>query len=516
MLTDCFTILLGPQHDLIAEILSYIVYDTRDLAELRLISHEWNAKVIPFVLPSCGFIRHCYQHDWFLHMLLDIDKRYKNRIKNDIELRLEAMMRKALQNGEESDDDEEELEIFGLMGFTQDQLLVPEGLAIADGCIPESLHAALMQQIDALADGTDADYHPHSNGIVRDLVHPALYAYVKNVSAKLPCDPIPPAGIGAVASEQASSAPKDYWGRKYESSSKYQWLPTYFEIGADGSCTINDYINNLVPRSQYEPLYTSLAALFSHALPLIESVFSYGRVVRPLIRDNDLDEDEGVWFDEEDLDDSQLFPFEEEYHSLRGQKLQVITKIVDYELNPGQSYEGVWHVEGMSHEEIVATAIYFIHRDDDIEGGDLLFQRAFHMREALFMQKEFGQVFGLVKDMVAAEGLMPLGKVETLPKRFVVFPNSHVHKVTKMENKAASPLTDTNDSDSVQKRRIVVFFLVNPEKRIVSTREIPPQQTEAGGSMSREDAMKHRLELMKERKYQKQDWNVRKIELCEH
>jgi len=40
----------------------------------------------------------------------------------------------------------------------------------------------------------------------------------------------------------------------------------------------------------------------------------------------------------------------------------VITKIVDYELDPGQSYDGVWHVEGMSHEEIVATAIYFIHR----------------------------------------------------------------------------------------------------------------------------------------------------------
>jgi hypothetical protein len=333
---------------------------------------------------------------------------------------------------------------------------------------------------------------------------------------------MPPAGIlgtnhgaeGAM-SWKASSTTKDYWGRKYESSSKYQWLPTYFEIGADGSCTINDYINNLVPRSQYEPLYTSLAALFSHALPLIESVLSYGRVVRPLIRDDD-EEDETIWFDEDDFDDSQLYPFEEEYHSLRGQKLHFITKLVDYELNPGQSYEGVWYVEGMSHKEIVATAIYFIHRDDDIEGGDLLFQRAFHTREALFMQKEFGQVFGLVKDMVAAEGLMPLGKVETLPKRFVVFPNSHVHKVTKMENKAASPLTDTNDSDSVQKRRIVVFFLVNPEKRIVSTREIPPQQTEAGGSMSREDAMKHRLELMKERKYQKQDWNVRAIELCEH
>ena len=42
------------------------------------------------------------------------------------------------------------------------------------------------------------------------------------------------------------------------------------------------------------------------------------------------------------------------------------------------------------------------------------------------------------------------------------------------------------------------------------------QQEPAGGTMSRDDAFKHRLELMKERKYTKQDWNVREIELCEH
>jgi hypothetical protein len=104
-----------------------------------------------YALPSCGFICHCYQYDSFLFILIDIVQKYKN----DIEFRLNTMMRKAIQNdGEESDDDEEELEIMDFMIYTQDQLLVPEGLAIADGFIPESLHAALMQQIDALADGT--------------------------------------------------------------------------------------------------------------------------------------------------------------------------------------------------------------------------------------------------------------------------------------------------------------------------------------------------------------------------
>ena len=38
--------------------------------------------------------------------------------------------------------------------------------------------------------------------------------------------------------------------------------------------------------------------------------------------------------------------FEGVHHSLKGRKLQVITKIVDYELDDTKSYEGVWHVEG--------------------------------------------------------------------------------------------------------------------------------------------------------------------------
>eukprot|EP01083_Nonionella_stella_P132901 404076_1 len=399
----------------------------------------------------------------------------------------------------------------------QENLSVPEGIALADGLVAEPLHQKLMLQIDALADNTntEADYHPHSNGIVRDLVHPALYSYVKGVSSTHNLEAVPPATFSqSVEWNGEYSLPDDpkegfdYWGREYEASAKYQWLPTYFDIAADGSCSIADYINNLVPRGDYEPLYESLSQLFSQALPLIESVFSYGRSVRPRIRFDTAEE-------ELDFDDTPPSPLKEVYHSLRGERLQVITKIVDYELKPGQTYEGVWHVEGMSHEEIVATAIYFIHRDDDIKGGDILFKRAFHMDEAQFIFSNVNQSRPAPLDQMIEDGLSPLGTAKTLSKRLLVFPNSHVHKVSKLENTNV-PSVDTNETDSVQKRRIIVFFLINPEKRIVSTREVPPQQKEFGGSMSREDAMEHRLKLMKERKYTKQDWNVREIELCEH
>lgn len=47
------------------------------------------------------------------------------------------------------------------------------------------------------------------------------------------------------------------------------------------------------------------------------------------------------------------------------------------------------------------------------------------------------------------DGLLPLGQVETLPGRLLVFPNSHVHKVTELKN-------HSTEKDMVKKRRIMV------------------------------------------------------------
>jgi len=381
---------------------------------------------------------------------------------------------------------------------------IQEGVAIADGMVPLELHNTLMKQIDAFSSEHQIeDYHPHSNNIVRDIVHPALYSYVRDVSPLVRSTSEVPPAVFSVANRPEGSDRQDYWGRQYETSAKYQWLPTYFDIGMDGSCTICDYINNLVPRSMHEDLYTSLAQLFSHALPLLESVYSYCRVVKEHhLRDH---EEEMEWHD------GPLEAIQEVPLSLRGQRLQVVTKIVDYEVSPGQSYEGVWHVEGMSHEEIVATAIYFIDRDKDITGGNILFKRAFHRQEANYIFSGIDQMRPREVENLIREGLMPLGQVETKQGRLLVFPNSHVHKVTKLEN-----IGMDSSSKTKQKRRIIVFFLINPEKRIVSTREVPVQQEHASGHMKRSEALEYRLELMKERKYTKQDWNVRDIELCEH
>jgi len=155
------------------------------------------------------------------------------------------------------------LELTSLLSKNQEKLLVQEGVAIADGFVPNSLHDKLMNQINDLANNTDADYHPHSNGIVRDLVHPALYSYVNGISPQKTLPPVLNVSFPKrddapveksdnlsegmdISSEEETPVKTDYWGRTYEASSRYQWLPTYFNVDCNGTCTIEDYINNLL------------------------------------------------------------------------------------------------------------------------------------------------------------------------------------------------------------------------------------------------------------------------------
>lgn len=267
---------------------------------------------------------------------------------------------------------------------------------------------------------------------------------------------------------------------------------------------ITSIILCLVPNTQIYII--SWRSYFNKLFHFFEVVYSYVRNVRPLISTETHGEDEGP-YDRFALDQN-------EFTSLKNQELQIITKIVDYELSSQSqmNYEGVWHVEGMSHEEIVATGLYILDRDEDIEGGSIIFQRSFHKDECDEIFEMVPQDRHLLLDETIENGLSPLGMIETLRGRLIVFPNSHVHKVSTMKK----VLKDEKDKDKISRRRIVVFFLVNPEKRIISTREVMPQQEEAGGTMSRQNAFQHRLALMRERKYTKQDWNVRPIELCEH
>jgi hypothetical protein len=413
---------------------------------------------------------------------------------------------------------QEQLRLFGWSSLWDEhqQHQLVEGVVVVDDFMSFEFRQSLIAQVDALAEQQErdhaVDYHPHSNQVVRDLVHPALYSYVQNVTPLIAnVQDVEPCLFPGVELTQEPS--KDFWGRSYETS-PYQWLPSYVSISTDGKCKFDTYINNLTPRDDpvCSVLYKSLENLLEHALPFIESGLSYVHAVRPILR-----YERG--YEDVDFNGDPLNPMNVKPLSLRGHKLQVIAKVVDYELTPhNDTYEGVWHVEGMSHEEIVLTCLYILDRDESIEGGGIEFKRAILRDEAGYLKQKIPQnPPWRLHMLVDQDGLVPLGTVGTPCGRLVVFPNSHVHRVKEMKLVRRSNLEgDEKRTAVIAKRRIVVFFVVNPLKRIVSTREVAPQQIHSGGKLPHEEALQHRLALMAERKYKKQDWNVREIELCEH
>lgn len=187
---------------------------------------------------------------------------------------------------------------------------------------------------------------------------------------------------------------------------------------------------------------------------------------------------------------------------LRGRELQVIPKLVEYKLSRGETHEGVWHVEGMSHEHIVATCVYVLSRDKDLEGGELEFKRACTVGEAGTWFWGMDQLRPAPAQRLVEAAQVPLGRIETPEGRLFVFPNSHIHKLKALLTKGRA----------AARRRVIVFWVVDPDAPILSTRDVAPQQA----TMKRADALSIRLKLMKERKRHKANFNVRSISLCEH
>jgi len=229
-------------------------------------------------------------------------------------------------------------------------------------------------------------------------------------------------------------------------------------------------------------------------LPHFEHCLSYAKAVN-FIPNGEDGEDEVMEIDN-------FLELELDVQDLKGKNLQVIVKIVDIEVPPGGTHEGVWHVEGMGHENIVATAELILQKDSAIQGGDLEFKRAFTVDEAGTIKDEVGQCRSESVEKFIQTGLVPLGKLDLPRGTLAAWPNSHVHRITPLENTGQTPAL----------RRIVVFWLINPDCRIISSASVPPQQ----GHMPLKTALDHRLRLMEERKRHKQDWNVREISLCEH
>lgn len=254
---------------------------------------------------------------------------------------------------------------------------------------------------------------------------------------------------------------------------RYQWLPAEFKI-RNKEVKISSYINNL-DFEKYPRMQPLLEKTFEAFLPGLETVLK-----RPL----------------------------------RNADLQVIVKIGQILLtseNPEYA-GGSWHIEGTPHENIAASCIHYL----EVEG---LTPSFLEFRKPVLLNEENAEYpqcaydytehhFGIEKDS-HSDGQMNryLGAINCSEGTSVVFPNSLQHRV--------KPFSLAKNATRAH-RTILVFFVVHPEKRIISTESVLPQQK----VFSPAEAEHHRNRLMFHRKYFVNKLNEvvfeRPYSLCEH
>eukprot|EP01122_Echinamoeba_exundans_P006630 TRINITY_DN1903_c0_g1_i1.p1 TRINITY_DN1903_c0_g1~~TRINITY_DN1903_c0_g1_i1.p1 ORF type:complete len:661 (+),score=162.41 TRINITY_DN1903_c0_g1_i1:318-2300(+) len=436
----------------------------------------------------------------------------------------------------------------------------------ADHLVPKDLKQELQTGVAVLENVPESarDWHPGSRQQVLDLVHPSLYPLVYGVTRVLTGgrtttdSALKHMGGGRIIeSEIKKSPPKkhkpqfyddDMPDDNYSMSNQFAWLPAEFDVDKQGAVKILSYINNLHP-IKHKALYGTIAKVFEKFVPLFNKTLSELASASPGIR---FYPPEKPRRDEDDDDyDPQYAPVKVGNFSprklnnvdLRGRRLQVIVKLANIILTPeNPTYDGgVWHVEGMLNENIVASGIYYYH-SENISESLLNFRRSCSSPADTDYDEDgtehgyVGHYWGLDNGEALNQ---EIGGVVTQEDRCIAFPNVFQHQVQPFQ---------LVDKTKPGVRKILVFFLVDPSHRVISTETVPPQQqswyTDAlrrnipffwrlpkeivdhissftsESPMSFKEAKKHRKKLMEERKYFV-DVNSahvfeREFNLCEH
>ncbi|KAF2019444.1 hypothetical protein BU24DRAFT_419067 [Aaosphaeria arxii CBS 175.79] len=331
----------------------------------------------------------------------------------------------------------------------------------------------------------------------------------------------------------SGTVPPDFW------SDTYQWLPSNVAFQDDSSVKFTSYINGLHP-NRHPDIYRTIEDLIKTALPMWDQCLGLAKNYNEKVgagrvksrfpyptNPTDSNQDNWYWTAPPRLDDpknNKGIPIEqsqdtgveianpdenfdfadyiEDYRkpiqkpkipepvfedldyaplaeNLLSQKfkdtgLQVIVKMASIELTPEKPEfpAGGWHIEGQMNETICATALYYLD-SENITDSSL----AFRMQVSAYLnddisvgQEEYHwleQIYGTSLGGGSAPCLQNYGEVVTKQGRLLAFPNVFQHRVSPFELK---------DKTKPGHRRFIALWLVDPNKRIISTANVPPQQ----------------------------------------
>ncbi|KAJ5390862.1 uncharacterized protein N7496_001930 [Penicillium cataractarum] len=307
-------------------------------------------------------------------------------------------------------------------------------------------------------------------------------------------------------------------------SRNFQILPTDFQLGDDDRWHISSYINNLHPirhRNIYkliEDAFNCMIPQFNMTMtPLKDMLHSRARIeyhkaeyhpipksvldkepqIRPKEAQSEFEEryldwrhenfkviqpDAGVFIPwavppalmnklPEDLPSAVRIERDVSLNKdYKDRGLQVITRILGVDLSPEDPYyQSDWHVEGQMNEHICAAA-FLVFDNENMEEPVMEFRNIVETGSLGEVDHEANdfvwlkQVFGLANGEPAVQ--RP-GSIKCKVGRSVIFPSTVQHRLTHFELK---------DKSKPGHNRALVFFLIDPNLRIISTANIPPQR----------------------------------------
>ncbi|OQD68261.1 hypothetical protein PENPOL_c003G05807 [Penicillium polonicum] len=318
-------------------------------------------------------------------------------------------------------------------------------------------------------------------------------------------------------------------------SRKFQVLPSDWELGDDGQWHIASYVNNLHP-VKHRNLYKLLERIFNLVIPqwnatltpLKDMLHSRARIeyhkaeyypvpkevaaqapqIHPKEAQSEFEERTEKWRMENyraiQPDAGKFIPWavppwlmdklpEDLPSAVRIERgvdlnrdykdrgLQVITRLLGIDLTPDNpSFETDWHVEGTMNEHICAAA--FIPYDhNNVTDPNMQFRNMVESDTLSEIEHEpndfiwLRQVFGMQNGEPAIQ--YP-GSICANVGRVIMYPSTVEHKFTRFELK---------DKTKPGHTRALVFFLVDPNIRIISTANVPPQRLDWTKEMSGED-----------------------------
>lgn len=326
------------------------------------------------------------------------------------------------------------------------------------------INSDLKQQfVNAVTDfrkNKEIDYHPGTNNTVINIIHPSLYCYVDGVTI----------------------AKKN----KLEKPSLFQWIPAnYSQKDKKFTSQINNCDND---SNENVTLYNSIETIFDRFIPHFQNVL-------------------------DNLHKNKKIENKINLHYNSYDELQVIVKIGSTQLSPNntKALGTGWHLEGIREENIIATGIYY-YDFDNVTDSHLCFRTAVDECDINYPQGKTRYVethYGLMKIEGShryneMDTVMELSKIKTKEDMCLVFPNFLQHRVEEFE---------LQDKTKDGNRNILVFFLIDPRKHIISTSDI------INNDMSLEEAKMYRELLMFQRKYETKDqknFYERGFSLCEH